>query len=101
MTAKRMSRKITEKMLLDGYDGKTKGWDNISLVEGKRILWTYRTSRQDDGYNVACPREKAREITLEYDRAVTVVLDSECDTHPAIAKIADDEAKMGGDRVSI
>lgn len=88
--------KLTEKVLLDGYKGKTNGGSNISQVEGKKIFWDYRTGIQEDGYNPVTSRERAGEVTLEYDRIGTIALDSSCQEHPALARIAHHEAEMWG-----
>ena len=104
--------KITEQALLDGYNGKTKGGDNISDINGTRIFWCYRTGEQNrtDGYNPQCHRPNADEITMEYDRVrIAFVSDSlamgaiplqtDCDTHPSVTRIATDEAEMWGAEV--
>lgn len=91
--------KITEKALLDGYHGKANGGSNISSIKGERIFWDYRTGRTNDGYNCVTDRERAGEITLDYDRVGTIDLDSSCDNHPAVAKIERQEAEMWGDQV--
>ena len=93
--------RITERRLLDGYARKSKYGDNISNVKNSRIVWAYRTGRDNrtDGYNPVCHRLSASEITLEYDRVGTLPLQVRCATHPALEKIAHDEAKMWGTEV--
>ena len=95
--------KITEQALLDGYNGKTKGGNNISDIKwGRwgvtRIFWCYRTGDQNrtDGYNPQCYRPNAGEITMEYDRVGAIPLQTDCDTHPSVTRIATDEAEMWG-----
>ena len=90
--------KITEQALLDGYNGKAKGGDNISDINGTRIFWCYRTGEQNrtDGYNPHCDRPNAGEITMEYDRVGAIPLQTDCDTHPSVTRIATDEAEMWG-----
>lgn len=88
--------KITEKQLLAGYAGKTQGGNNISEIAGERIYWDYRTGRQEDGYNPVTSKERAGEITLEYNRVGTIELDNNCADHPAIARIEQEEAEMWG-----
>ena len=92
--------KITEQALLDGYDGKTRGGDNISIVGVEKIHWNYRRGEQDDGYNpVRRDRNRAREISLEFHRKGNIPLHADCDDHPSLALIATDEAKLWGDHV--
>ena len=88
---------ITEKMLLDRFTGKTNGGDNISIINGERILWNYRTGPTGDGYNCVCGRDRAGEISLEYDRVGTI--DVSEDDHPGIRKIEMAEEKMWGTEV--
>ena len=88
--------KITEKMLLDRYDGKTNGGDNISLVGGAPVYWCYRRGELGDGYNPCSGRHRAGEISLEYTRAGTIPLMADCADHPSVALIATDEAEMWG-----
>lgn len=90
--------KLTEKMLLDGYDGLTGGMDRLSIVDGKEVRWNYRHDTfEDDGYDCVCDsRDKANHITLEYDRVASIDLDDDCANHPALARIASDEAKLVG-----
>ena len=89
--------RITERRLLDGYDGKSKGGYNISDINNSRIWWAYRKGKHySDGGNPVCDRLSAMEITLEYERAGTLPLQARCATHPSLAKIAHDEAKMWG-----
>jgi hypothetical protein len=64
--------KITEKMLLDGYNGLTNGMDHISIINGKTIYWNYREGQTPDGFN--CVN----------------------DNHPASAKIYEDKQKISG-----
>ena len=93
-------KKITEKMLLDGYEGKTNGGDNISIVSDQKIWWTYRTGRTDDGYNSVCSYDNAGEITLEVDRIGTIQLDTDNMDHPTLSRIEADEAVLWGDAVT-
>lgn len=96
----KMSRKITEKMLLDNYNGICKGGTKISVIGSLKIYWDYRTGDTGDGCNCVTSRDRAEEITLEYDRFGVIPLDSGCDNHPATAKIVSDEAALWGDEVS-
>ncbi len=101
--------KITEKMLLDGYTGKTNGGSNISEIAGEKIYWDYRTGedKYNDGSNCVTSRisphdgERAGEITLGYNRVGTIDLDDDCDEHPTIARIEREEAEMWGDQVKV
>ena len=86
--------KITERALLDKYDGKTNGGDNISLVAGAPVYWCYRRGELGDGYNPCCSRHRAGEITLEHTRVGTIPLEGDCEYHPSVALIATDEAEM-------
>ena len=89
--------KITEKMLLDGYDGITVCGCKISKIKGELIYWEYRY-RHDEGEAV-CDRGRAELITLEYDRIGEIDLD--VSDHPAIARINSDEQKLFGDEIAI
>jgi hypothetical protein len=84
-----MAMKITEKALLDGYTGMNGNFENVSMVRGKRIIWNYRTGRQNDGYNPTCERERAGEITIEGDRVSSLLVHSRWNSHPSVARIAE------------
>lgn len=88
--------RITEKMLLDNYEGITNGGDKISNINGHQIFWDYRTGDQGDGYNAVCSRSNASEITLEYNRVGQIPLMVTCANHPTQAKITHDEATLWG-----
>jgi hypothetical protein len=95
--------KITEKMLLDGYEGLASGGSFISTVEGKRIFWNYRINNGDGTYCV-CDRNKKGQIyadiiTLEYNRRGEIEVMPENNDHLSLAKIKSDEAKLYGDEV--
>jgi len=90
--------RLSEKALLDGYQGLARGGDIVSIVRGTRIAWTYRTGRDSDGYNPVCAREKANEITLEQDRVGTLPLGNQS-THPTVARISQDEQQLWGAEV--
>lgn len=94
-----MATKITERMLLDNYDGITRGGSYISVIHNKRVYWIYRTGQDEQGYNVHCARDHASEITLEYDRVGTVEIDDDCDDHPSLRRIAEDERTLWGDMI--
>lgn len=87
--------RITERMLLDNYNGITNGGDYISDINGIRVIWTYR--RDNDGWRTTTTPNMAEFITLEYDRIGNVPLMSCHDTHPAIDRIINDEARISGD----
>ncbi len=80
--------KISEKVLLDNYQAKSPSGENISVVYGKRIFWTYKTS---------CFRTEASEISLEYNNTETIALDNGCGNHPNVQKIRLDEQELSGD----
>lgn len=90
--------KITEKALLDGYDGITKGGTKISMINGERIWWDYRTEEGGEPATVCSP-DNAECITLENDRHGVVVIDSSNKDHSSIAKIKSDEAKLWGNEI--
>lgn len=82
--------KITEKELLDGYDGITKGLMYISKIGGERIVWDYRRGENGDGYNPArCKREDSSQIYL-HDFAQMIELDEGCENHENLVKIYND-----------
>lgn len=91
--------KLTETVLLDGYEYTCKGGGKASRIAGKLIYWDYRTGERGDGYNPVCAREDAGEITLEYDRDGTIGLD-DCGAHTAVARIASDEAALWGQEMA-
>lgn len=93
--------KITEKLLLDHYDGISAGLVLLSDIPGAgRVCWNYRRGKTGDGYNPVCDdRDDASEITLEYDRCGTIPLDPANADHPAIEKMAHDLAKIYGDEI--
>lgn len=91
-------KKITEKQLLDGYDGLTNGLDLISIVEGHQIIWCYR----DDGPEDCCPvidhpaSASYPIITLEYDRCARIATDANNLDHPNLAKLQEAINKIAG-----
>lgn len=87
--------KITEKMLLDNYDGISNGGTIISVINGEKIWWNYREGF-DGEFNCVCERENAEEILLEYDRYGKIKIDEECENHDNITKIEKDFEKLFG-----
>jgi len=81
--------KLTELSLLNNYDGITNGLDVISVVNGARIIWTYR----DDGLEDCCPVTHTPEaaaypiITLEGDRVGRIETDPHNLDHPNLARM--------------
>lgn len=78
--------KVTERFLLDAYQGLTKGGCCLSVSEGRRYYWNYR--RYDDGYRpMVTDREKADFILEEgwWNRAIE--LNPNCMDHPALAQM--------------
>jgi len=91
--------KITEKMLLDGYDGISKdGITAQSVVSGQRIWWVYRHNN-GEGANVTEIRKNAHFISLENGRTGEIELDEDCENHMATAKLYDDAHKIWGDKI--
>jgi hypothetical protein len=90
---------ITEKMLLDGYQCKSNGLDNISIIRGVTIWWNYRRENSDGIGSCVCDYDRADKITLENDRWAEIALDPANTDHPTHAKIASDEAKIVGDEI--
>jgi len=89
--------KLTEKMLLDGYDGITNGIAIISKTQDKKIIWNVR---EDQGnYQPVCAWENADYILLEYDRAGRIELDASHKNHPNVAQIKSDIEKIVGTEV--
>ena len=88
--------KITETALVEGFDGKTKGGSNISLVKGQQVYWDYREGRDEDGYDCVCSPDAGRHITLEYDRQGDIELDSPRPDYQAITRA---EAELWGTEV--
>lgn len=91
--------KITERLLLDNYNGIAKGGSLISVINGVTLWWSYRTGDQGDGYNTVCARPDAQEITLEYDRVGVIILDDDCNDHSSLHQINSDEAKLFGTEI--
>lgn len=95
--------KITEKALLEGYDGMSNdGITAQSLIDNVRVWWTYRKGDTGDGYNVVTEdRDEAAEITLSNDRVGTIDLDD--DLTPELIAVAEKHAencrKTWGDSV--
>jgi DNA-binding XRE family transcriptional regulator len=79
---------ITEKLLLDNYDGITHGLDYTSIVCGTKIWWNYR--KFGDGYHTVCKREHACEITFENDRVGTIPISADNNDHPSLAVMKTD-----------
>lgn len=92
---------ITEKMLLDHYDGISNGLVLLSEIPGAGcVCWNYRRGAAGDGFNPVCDnRDDVSEITLEYERRGTIHLDASNADHPALEKIARDYAKIYGDEI--
>jgi hypothetical protein len=91
--------KISEKALLDGYDGITNGGNYISKVKGDVVFWNYRVGQTCDGFNCVTTRDDATEISLENDRVGTVKMTSRWDKHNAVKQIKSDENKLWGDEL--
>ena len=84
--------KITEKMLLDGYQSISNGYNYISDINGERYWWNYRHDTMD-GYQPVTDRANAEWINLDNPWPYGhISLDSNCDDHPAVARIEADEA---------
>lgn len=94
--------KITEKMLLENYQGICNdSITAISEINGDEIRWSYRKP-QDGEYRVVTEdREEAADIMLEYDRVGDIDLDD--DLTPELIAIAEKHAencrKVWGDQV--
>ena len=88
--------KYTEKMLLDGYDGLCNGGSYLSIIDGVKRWWEYRRGNWEDGYNPVTNRDKATEITINDMGYIltTIDLDSDCDNHPALSRIKEDEDRV-------
>lgn len=87
-------RMITEKELLDGYEGVANGLSYISIVNGKRINWDYRRGNNGDGYNPAREkREDAEEIYI-YNSGEMIPLEDGCENHPILERIYTDYEKV-------
>ena len=71
----------------------------LSIVDGRKIWWAYRTGETEDGYNCVTSRDRATEITLEYDRSGTVAVDSNCNDHLSVGRIVTDEARLWGNQI--
>lgn len=91
--------KITEKELLDGYDGICRGGAKKSIINKITVYWEYRHSNNDGVGACVCSPERADQISLEYDRVGIIALDGSRDNHPAIVRICSDEQKLFGDEV--
>lgn len=89
--------KITEKCLLDNYDGITNGLYNISVIDGNTIVWVYREYNSDGhGARVTFKREYADYISLEYDRYGKIEIDNSIKNHPALEKMLFEIEKVIG-----
>jgi hypothetical protein len=89
-------KNLTEKMLLDGYEGLTNGLTKISNVKGHEIYWTWRITDHYGDPECVCEPEDREIITLEFDRYGTVEIDHENDNHPSIQLIKNEEACIYG-----
>lgn len=78
--------KITELLLLDGYQGKTYAWDNLSIINNIEIIWNYRSGLKGHVYNLIVPRSKAVEITLEDGSRRKIQL-GHCNNHESVFEI--------------
>ena len=90
--------KITEKMLLDNYDGISKGGTKISKINGENVWWDYRVE-ENGRPSTVCSAEKAEVITMENDRDGVVEIKSENRLHPSIDRINKDEAELWGTEI--
>lgn len=78
---------ITEKKLLDNYDGVTNGASYISTFDGMCIIWDYRRGNNGDGYNPTREkREEASEIYI-YNSGEMIPLEDGCERHPILEKM--------------
>lgn len=94
--------KITEKILLEGYqDVCADGITAISKIGRQEIRWTYRRPRTEDSRVITGDRERADDIMLEYDRAGDIPLDD--DLPLELLAVSDNHAmncrKVWGDQV--
>jgi len=87
--------RITEQVLLDGYNGVANGGTLISVIDGTQIHWCYRKGNDNEGWSVT-DRAGAGTITLEYDRAGHISIDDGCAEHAALARITSDEERLFG-----
>jgi len=70
--------KITEKMLLEGYEGICNdAITAISRINGEEIRWSYRKPATEDSRVVTEDRDEAADIMLEYDRVGDIELDDD------------------------
>lgn len=90
--------KITERKLLDGYVGISNGLDIMSEVNGEMIWWQYRrdSRSQTDGYEPTCDSDVADCIRLANNRSAKLELDDSHESHPSVARINTDMAKICG-----
>lgn len=94
--------KITEKMLLEGYEGICNdAITAISRINGEEIRWSYRKPATEDSRVVTEDREEAADIMLEYNRVGDIDLDD--DLAPELLAVAERHAencrKVWGDQV--
>jgi hypothetical protein len=94
--------KITEKMLLENYQGICNdSITAISEINGDEIRWSYRKPATEDSRVVTEDREEAADIMLEYDRTGDIELDD--DLTPELLAVAEKHAencrKVWGDQV--
>lgn len=85
--------KITEKLLLDNYIGRSQLGDNLSDIDGERYPWYYSAGDGED-YRIVSSREKAHQITIDRGRYVPkifIALDGECKNHPAVLRLESEE----------
>ena len=68
--------KLTEEILIKGFAGLTNGGDIISIINGKKIYWNYRTdySSRADGYSPVSDPDTADAIYLEHSRTGRITL---------------------------
>lgn len=92
--------KITEKMLLDGFNGITNGGTLISKIGDETVWWSYRDTSYWDGHPV-CNRENAGEITLEYSRNGIIEVSCENDSNVSLSKISEAEESLWGVNVQL
>lgn len=85
---------ITERILLDNYDGVSNGLNYISVINGKYVNWDYRRGNNGDGYNPSRKnREDAAEIYI-YNSGKMIPLEDGCESHPILEKMYSDYEKI-------
>ena len=84
--------KITETMLVSGYEGICNdAITAISKIDGQEVRWSYRKPETEDSRVVTEDREDAADIMLEYDRIGDIDLDD--DLTPELLAVAEKHAE--------